>query len=58
VARIGIMQTTPAEAARSDRGLPAIPQRVQNEFMQRCEAFRKSDDMHVPAVEVLATVNR
>src|SRR3954452_5217007 len=33
-------------------------QRVKDEFVQRCEAFRQSDGLHVPAVQVLATATR
>ena len=28
-------------------------QRVKDEFLRRCEAFRRSDGLHVPAVQVL-----
>ena len=33
-------------------------QRVKDEFLQRCEAFRQSDGLRVPAVQVLATATR
>jgi hypothetical protein len=33
-------------------------QRVEDEFLQRCEAFRQPDGLHVPAVQVLATATR
>ena len=33
-------------------------QRVKDEFLRRCEAFRRSDGLHVPAVQVLATAIR
>jgi SAM-dependent methyltransferase len=33
-------------------------ERVKDELVQRCEAFRQSDGLHVPAVQVLAAATR